>query len=480
MTAFNTLSETDFAIATSKRLKQSSKSLLTLQSFIPNALNDLADKICWDPHQRYLLMTDQSTVTASITGAGSRNYASLSDVISNYGVMLDAIRLGTVMFMPTVTATPYNLNNGTYASGFWTFVANPQPNETIAVNGVTFTFIASSVVLAGAGEASMNGTYTYRGQYEGYPVYTLVGDPDPFGDITASNSVFCDGNLWYANSGTYGFYYSPTVTAYPWDATGWTANGPTAPAPTFTEGTFTATQVEIGLTAAATRTNFITKLNDSANASINVATYTAGTSRNVATATYDTQGTGGNSFTLANSSNGSVTRSGATLTGGSATGYALSISEYTDFFADLTRVQFSTTVTLPTGISASTNYYLTDYTIDGNIATFNLSSTADGLTPVVISSAGSGVLTMQSFEPTVAQWLMSPNQGLTTPAIPIDYTYIWLEQNLLYTNRDAGVFAFTVPYVPTLQTLPAQLTNDLVDCMVNIAVTAGFEPKAGG
>jgi len=359
MTVFNTLSETDLAISASKRLKQSSKSLLTLQSFIPNALNDLADKICWDPHQRYLLMTDQSTVTASITGAGSRNYASLSDVISNYGVMLDAIRLGTVMFMPSVTATPYALNNGTYASGFWTFVSNPQPNETIAVNGVTFTFISSSAVVTGAGDAAFNGTYTRRGVVNGKAYFNLVGQPDDY----QTSSIFWDVSYWLmTDSGSNTGYWLVSDTDDPWDGA-WSADpGGTAPAPTVTEGTFTATQVETGTDISTTRTNFITKLNDSANASINVATYAAGT-RNVVTITYDTQGTGGNSFTLANSSNSSITRSAATLAGGSATGYALSINEYTDFFEDLTRVQFSTTVTLPTGISASTNYYLTNYTI---------------------------------------------------------------------------------------------------------------------
>jgi len=472
MTVFNTLSETDLAISASKRLKQSSKSLLTLQSFIPNALNDLADKICWDPHQRYLLMTDQSTVTASITGAGSRNYASLSDVISNYGVMLDAIRLGTVMFMPTVTATPYNLNNGTYASGFWTFVANPQHDEAIAVNGVTFTFKYPSVIVAGGGTLGANGTFDYvsmlndRPQYNGGDDGTYIRRPD---------------DTWLSLNEVFETLYSNESDVYfPYNATGWEVGAQgVAPVPTFTAGSLTNVQVSIGETVAETAANFAAALNASANASITVATYSQNplNKPNRVTITYDTLGTGGNAFTLANSSNGSVTRSAATLTGGSATAYALSIGTFTDYFAELSRVQFTTTVTLPTGISASTNYYLTDYTIDGNIATFNLSSTADGLTPVVISSAGSGVLTMQSFEPTVAQWLMSPNQGLTTPAIPIDYTYIWLEQNLLYTNRDAGVFAFTVPYVPTLATLPAQLTNDLVDCMVAIAIDAGYSPK---
>jgi len=475
-----TMNENDIAVLASKRLKQGQGAILPLMSMCQNALNNLSRQVANDTDRRRLLLTNQTTATASITGYVDRYYADLSTLQSSPGIMLDTIRLGTTFFAPSVTATPYNLNNGTYASGYWQFVSNPQPNETIAVNGVTFTFIASSVVLASAGEASMNGTYTYRGQYEGYPVYTLSGDPDPFGDITASNSVYSDGNLWYANSGTYGFYYTSDVADYPWDATGWTTNGPTNPAPTFTEGTFTSAQVEIGLTVAETAANFAAKLTASANASITVASYTIAdppARQDRVIGTYDTQGTGGNAFTLANSSNGSITRSAATFTGGAATAYALSIGTFTDFFEELSRVQFTTTVTLPTGISASTDYYLTDYTIDGDVATFNLSSTADGLTPVTISAAGSGVLTMQSYTPTVCQWLNSPNQGLLTPAIPVDYTYIWLEQNLLYTNRATGTFSFTVPYVPaTVELLPAQLQNDLVDEVVQLAITAGFEP----
>ncbi len=469
MTVFNTLSETDLAISASKRLKQSSKSLLTLQSFIPNALNDLADKICWDPHQRYLLMTDQSTVTASITGAGSRNYASLSDVISNYGVMLDAIRLGTVMFMPTVTVSPYILSGGTQAGGSLTFVSNPQQAETIAVNGVTFTFRFLGLTVAGAGVSAFNGDYAFNGMYDGYPSY--IGD---------HNEIIrkFDGAIWqHLNSDEEVIYSTESDAYFPYDATGWGANDSAdLPVPTYTADTIASPFIAIGSTITATITNFITTLNASANASINVATYAVGISENIVTITYDAQGTSGNSFTLANSSLLSVTRSGATLTGGAATAYALSIDAFTDYFADDSRVQFTSTGSLPTGLSASTDYYITDYVIDGDIATFSV-TTSIGARPTVISSAGSGVLTMQSFEPTVAQWLMSPNQGLTTPAIPIDYTYIWLEQNLLYTNRDAGVFAFTVPYVPTLATLPAQLTNDLVDCMVAIAIDAGYSPK---
>lgn len=469
------LNEQDIAQLASKRLKGAP--VLPLMSFVSNALNNLTRQVAADQFRRKLLVTDQTTTTASITTSTPYCYADTTTLQTTPGIALDWIRQGSVFFTPSVTANPYILSGGEYASGYWTFNANPQDGETIAVNGVTFTFESSVVTLAGAGQASMNGDYTYRGEYEGFPAYTLVGDPDPFSDITASNSVYCDGNLWYANSGTYGFYYSSDVADYPWEVTGWVSNGPTSPVPTFTEGTFTAVQVEIGATIAETITNFAAKLNASVNASITVATYAVGTARKTVTGTYDTQGTGGNAFTLANSSLTSVVRSGATFTGGAATAYALSIAAFTTYFDDLSRVQFTTTGSLPTGISTSTNYYLTDYTIDDETATFGLSTTADGLTPVTISTAGSGVLTMASFNKEVCQWLESPNQGFLTPAIPIDYIYIWLEKDLLYTSTTAGTFSFAVPFIPkNVESLPAQLQNDLVDEVIQIAISAGFEP----
>jgi len=428
-------------------------------NLIPEALKAFGRSYAADPFTRPLVTTPKATTTVAI---GSRGQVNLVTGYDTYQFLLEYLDKGLMYFLPSVTVSPYVLSGGTYASGYWTFNANPQAGETIAVNGVTFTFTLSSVVLTGAGEASMNGTYTYRGQSKGFPVYTLLGDPDPFGDITASNSIYCDGNLWYANSGTYGFYYSTDVEAYPWDVTGWTSNGPTNPAPTFTEGTFGAAEVEIGLTFADTKANFIAALNASANASITVATYAAGVTRTQVIGTYKTLGTGGNAFTLANSSFGSITRSGATFTGGAATAYALSTASFTSYFADLSRVRFTTTVTLPTGISTSTDYYLTDYTIDGNLATFNLSSTADGLTPVVISSAGSGVLTMALQESTddIPLQLVSPKQAPLTQYLDGVFDYAFIQGNVLTVLKiediyPTGSVAFAVPcFGRTLADLP--------------------------
>ncbi len=87
---------------------------------------------------------------------------------------------------------------------------------------------------------------------------------------------------------------------------------------TFIAGASTATDVHIGADEDETMTNFAAVLNASANASISVATYSVAGA--VLTVTYDAGGTTGNAFTLADSSGaGAVTRSAATLTGGSDT-----------------------------------------------------------------------------------------------------------------------------------------------------------------
>ena len=84
---------------------------------------------------------------------------------------------------------------------------------------------------------------------------------------------------------------------------------------TFVTGASTSTNVHIGAISADTATNLATVLNASANAAINVATYEA--VNETVEITYDTNGTDGNAYTLADSSSANVAASAATLTGGS-------------------------------------------------------------------------------------------------------------------------------------------------------------------
>ena len=97
---------------------------------------------------------------------------------------------------------------------------------------------------------------------------------------------------------------------------------------TFVTGASTSTNVHIGASKEATLAELAVVLNASANSSINVATYTVASA--VLTVTYDAGGVTGNGFTLANSSGTvAITRSAATLTGGSDTvgGMALSLNQ---------------------------------------------------------------------------------------------------------------------------------------------------------
>lgn len=101
---------------------------------------------------------------------------------------------------------------------------------------------------------------------------------------------------------------------------------------TFVAGASGATDVHIGDTAAETALELVNVLNASANGSITVATYSVAFGGNVVTITYDTAGTTGNSFALADSSGTvAVTRSAATLLGGQAYGDGLAVNADDDF-----------------------------------------------------------------------------------------------------------------------------------------------------
>jgi len=100
---------------------------------------------------------------------------------------------------------------------------------------------------------------------------------------------------------------------------------------TFVAGASGATDVHIGDDLFETAGELANVLNRSANASINIATY-ASVFSDVVTIVFDTLGTTGNAFTLADSSGTvAVTASGATLTGGQGFGDGQTVSADTDF-----------------------------------------------------------------------------------------------------------------------------------------------------
>lgn len=119
---------------------------------------------------------------------------------------------------------------------------------------------------------------------------------------------------------------------------------------TFVTGASTSTNVHIGADEDETMAEFATVLNASANASISVATYTVDAA--VLTVTYDAGGVTGNGFTLANSSGtAAITRSAATLTGGSDTvgGLVLATNQIAIFnAADFPQIKLDIYVTSAT------------------------------------------------------------------------------------------------------------------------------------
>lgn len=135
----------------------------------------------------------------------------------------------------------------------------------------------------------------------GFWLRLLLGDPVTSAGVAATGSI--------------------TFSALPANLSIITINGTDV---TFkTSGAVAAShEVAIGATVAETVANLVALLNASADASIDDATYSASLSGTVLNIVHDTLGTSGNSFTLAKGTtpNPNCTLSGATLTGGAASG----------------------------------------------------------------------------------------------------------------------------------------------------------------
>lgn len=138
-------------------------------------------------------------------------------------------------------------------------------------------------------------------------------------------------------------------------------------------------------------------------------------------------------------------------------------------------VQLTTTNTLPAPLALNTTYYV--IVISANIIEI-ASSLANALagTEITLSDVGAGTGTVVPYSEYVAQWLGSPEQGLLDQSNPYPYPYIWLEGTLLYTTKMNGTFRFNVPFIPSLDNLPEALNSDIVDSLVQLAITQGFTP----
>lgn len=208
-----------------------------------------------------------------------------------------------------------------------------------------------------------------------------------------------------------------------------------------------------------TATNTAAALNASTNILLTVASYSS--NANIVTITYDTNGTTGNAFTLVGIA-GHVIVSGATLSGGASAVNtdldAITISTLASAFSNYDRVQFTTTGSLPGGLSLATNYYLVNY----SNGTGQLSSTSNGLTLVNLSNAGSGVLAMTKMDATgnPIQKLRNPQQMGLPQYLSNVFNYYTVQADSLYIQAIDGIYptgtvACSLPFFPlTVGALP--------------------------
>lgn len=131
------------------------------------------------------------------------------------------------------------------------------------------------------------------------------------------------------------------------------------------------------------------------------------------------------------------------------------------------KVRFSTTDTLPSPLSASTDYYV----IATSANVIKVATTSDNAyngTAIDLLAQGAGTDTISPQESRLLQWIDAPDFGQLASAIPLEYVYCWLIRNKLYVSQNAttGTLTFAVPYIPTLDTISPQLVNDLIDACV--------------
>lgn len=197
------------AVAASKRLKMDGRSILTLMSFVSNALNNLARQTANDSLKKFYLMSDPDSTTVAITADAFNNVADLSSLMDSPQVMIDNLQYGTVFYGPPInTFTQYNL--------------------------------ITSITVANSGTAAMNGVYTSRGSSSGHFYYNLTGEDD---STTLSAVVY----PWTISDSSGVVRYSDveiTPSVYPWLDTYESASPSYDPPPTVT-GSTDATQVRI-------------------------------------------------------------------------------------------------------------------------------------------------------------------------------------------------------------------------------------------
>lgn len=150
-------------------------------------------------------------------------------------------------------------------------------------------------------------------------------------------------------------------------------------------------------------------------------------------------------------------------------------------FPSQLKVRLTTTGALPTGLFTDTDYYI--IVVNANRIQFAASrADAEAGTAVDMSAIGSGTDTITPWTESILQWVQSPTQGNLSTCLPFNYVTGYLMGENIYVNVTSGTLAFTVPFVPTLTTLPSDedVEADLIDHMVALATTgdpAKIEPE---
>lgn len=284
------------------------------------------------PHSSTTKSTWYSYVVTAISGStGEESIASIPAAVFNNDISVNA-GSNTISWEAIADATSYNIYKATPS-----YEAQVPVGASYGYAGTAFgTEFTDTNILADftqvppihsdpfargsiAGITITNGGTGFTATNAGYTISTttgsgFVGDPLILGGAVVA-FLIQNGGQNYADSDTItlGIKASGTYTFTGNPTNGQTIilNGVTW---TFVTGTPSGNQSKIQGTVADTVAELVRNLNASASASLTVATYTL--NGLVVTITYDTIGTGGNSYTLAAGTYGGSI-SGGTLTGGS-------------------------------------------------------------------------------------------------------------------------------------------------------------------
>jgi len=139
------------------------------------------------------------------------------------------------------------------------------------------------------------------------------------------------------------------------------------------------------------------------------------------------------------------------------------------------KVQLSNVAGVVTGLSTSTDYYIVRVTAS-TLAFATSRANAFAGTKIDIAPDGSGTVTITPWEHETVQFL-NREVGDLAQSPPFNYVYGWLVGTKLFTSALAGTFSFTVPFVPTLSTLPVKLEQELLDIITELASASDTEDE---